>query len=37
MEKNVKLSILCQIYGKLLTQKQYDLLDNYYNDDLSLS
>ena len=37
MEKNVKVSILCQIYGKLLTEKQLTILDNYYNQDLSLS
>ena len=24
MEKNVKISILCQLYGKLLTEKQYE-------------
>lgn len=37
MEKNVKVSILCEIYGKLLTQKQYMFLEDYYNKDLSLS
>ena len=37
MEKNVKLSILCQLYGKLLTKKQYEFLNDYYNNDLSLS
>ena len=37
MEKNVKISMLCQIYGKLLTEKQYNFLDDYYNNDLSLS
>ena len=29
--------MLCQIYGKLLTQKQYEFIDDYYNNDLSLS
>lgn len=37
MEKNVKVGMLLNIYGKLLTEKQYDFLDNYYNSDLSLS
>ncbi len=37
MEKNVKLSVLCEIYGKLLTPKQLEVLTDYYNKDLSLS
>lgn len=37
MEKNVKISMLCQLYGKLLTEKQYEFIDDYYNNDLSLS
>ena len=37
MEKNVKVSILCQLYGKLLTEKHYEILNDYYNNDLSLS
>ena len=37
MDKNIKMSILCQIYGRLLTEKQYQVLDDYYNNDLSLS
>lgn len=37
MDKNIKISILCQIYGKLLTEKQYQVLDDYYNNDLSFS
>ena len=37
MDKKVEISILCQIYGRLLTEKQYELIDDYYNNDLSLS
>lgn len=37
MEDAVKISILLELYGKLLTEKQYSLLDDYYNNDLGLS
>ncbi len=37
IEKNVEISILCDLYGKLLTKKQLELLNDYYNRDLSLS
>ncbi len=37
MDEKVKISILCDLYGKLLTEKQYEFLNDYYNNDLSLS
>ena len=37
MDKKVEISILLECYGKLLTEKQYNLLNDYYNNDLSLS
>ncbi len=37
MEEKIKISMLLEIYGRLLTLKQYNLLDDYYNKDLSLS
>ena len=37
MEKNVQISILCEIYSKLLTKKQLEIITDYYDKDLSLS
>ena len=37
MDKKLEVSMLLQIYGKLLTEKQYNIIDYYYNEDLSLS
>lgn len=37
LENSVNISMLLEIYGKLLTEKQYDLLNDYYNNDLSLA
>lgn len=37
MEKNVMISILFEYYGKLLSKKQYDSIELYYEEDLSLT
>ena len=37
MNNKVKISVLCDIYGKLLTEKQFEFINDYYNNDLSLS
>ena len=37
MEKNIEISILSQIYKDILTEKQFEILDQYYNNDYSLS
>ena len=37
MEKNVEICILYDLYGKILTDKQSEFIDNYYNNDLSLA
>ena len=37
MEEKVKISMLLEIYGKLLTEKQSQMLEDYYIHDLSLS
>ena len=37
LKDKVKKSMLCEYYGKLLTEKQYMFLNDYYNNDLSLS
>ena len=37
MEKNIKISMLCEVYGKRLTEKQLKVLQDYYDKDLSLS
>ena len=31
MEKHVEISMLCQIYGKILTEKQYEFINDYYD------
>jgi len=37
MEDRFKMSMLIDLYGTLLTDKQRDILNLYYNDDLSLA
>ena len=37
MEDRFKMSMLIDLYGMLLTDKQRDILNLYYNDDLSLA
>lgn len=37
MDKGIHISMLLDIYGKLLTDKQFDVINLYYNNNLSLS
>lgn len=37
MAKDLKISLLLDFYGNVLTDKQREMIEFYYNDDLSLS
>ena len=37
MAKNLEISFLLDFYSEMLTQKQREVIEYYYNDDLSLS
>ena len=37
MAKNMKVALLYDFYGEILTEKQRDMIEQYYHQDLSLS
>ena len=37
MEKNLEISVLLDYYGQMLTEKQLEVAQLYYNEDLSLA
>ena len=37
MERKIQIGMLCEIYGSLLTKRQLNILNDYCNDDLSLT
>lgn len=36
MQENFKISMLLDYYGKLITARQYEIIDMYFNEDCSL-
>lgn len=36
-EKNLNISLLLDFYGDILSERQFNMLDEYYNNDCSLS
>ena len=37
MKKDLRISELCDVYGRLLTERQLEILNSYYDYDLSLA
>lgn len=37
MEKNLQISLMLDFYGRMLTEKQREVVELYYNEDLSLA
>lgn len=37
MSKNLEISVLIDFYGEMLGEKQRDIIEDYYNSDLSLA
>ncbi len=37
MEKNIEIGILFEYYGKLLSKKQFEIMNDYVNNDLTLT
>ena len=37
MERKIQIGLLCEIYGSLLTKRQFNILNDYANSDLSLT
>ena len=37
MAKNLKMCVLLDVYGDMISEKQYEVMDYYYNQDYSLA